>query len=75
LSLTLVASSPAAALIWAARERSYAALPESVRETLLEHEAAKTFKDPEYEEAAKFFRFSRTLEDFLARVEGAPTLR
>ena len=55
LSLSLVASSPAAALIWAARERSYEHLPKSVRETLLEHEAAKTFEDPEYERAAEFF--------------------
>lgn len=54
-SLTLVASSPAAALVWASRERSYEYLPRGVRETLLEHEAAKTFEDPEYKAAAEFF--------------------
>ena len=42
-------------MIWDARERSYERLPEEVRETLLKHEAAKTFKDPEYEEAAEVF--------------------
>jgi len=54
-SLTLVGSTPAAELVWTARERSYEHLPRGVRETLLEHEAAMTFEDPAYKEAAEIF--------------------
>lgn len=54
-SLTLIGSTPAAALIRTARKHAYEQLPWEVRETLLEHEAAMTFEDPEYKEAAEVF--------------------
>lgn len=54
-SLTLVGTTPAAVLVWEARDRSYERLPPDVRETLLRHETTRTFEGPEYERAVRVF--------------------
>jgi proline-specific peptidase len=52
----IIASSPASMILWVEEaNRLRAELPEGVNETLLKHEAAGTYDDPEYQEAMQAF--------------------